>query len=140
MKWRDFRRVPAALLAAWSLVVEVGPLGVHACPMHDQAAHAVASAPEHHARPAEHGGHVVSLAANPSSQDHDGGRQHSRCCTCVGPCCTASPAALVLAEALLPVSVVAVEAQLPTVGDVHIPVATDHLRPPALGPPLSYIG
>jgi hypothetical protein len=105
--WKE--RVLATFVAIWFAVMAVEPGALHACPRHDGQ---VAS---------EHG-----------SGGH-GHTQHQ--CTCIGDCCTLTPAALAAGPVDLPdLPVVATYvASSPEPGVVVAP--TQHRLPFANGPP-----
>src|SRR5262245_57841812 len=103
MRRSSLVRSIAALLAAWSLVVEVGPASLHTCPMHDQGLriHAPGSASVHTRATAGHAAHGAKATVLPGSTRDGNGGSHSRCCTCVGPCCGVAPVALAARGELL---------------------------------------
>jgi hypothetical protein len=142
MRWSTSRRTIAALFAAWSFVVEEEPAALHTCAMHDGAAHVSSTTA---AKSSHVGGlgerlHHSDAVAN-AERSHDGdSSDHSRCCTCLGPCCDASPVVSVDSPQLL-VAPTITAAALPAVRrTTHIPSAPEHSRPPSIGPPAPSIG
>ena len=109
-------RFVALLLGFWFIAVSAGPELTHACPTHGSHA-ATASA---------HAGHGATPAPEKSNQ-----------CTCLGQCCSSAPVAMASAHiALIDVSTVAThDTGLPDYE--YVPVAAQHVLPPANGPPLS---
>ena len=109
-------RIVALALSFWFLAVSAGPELTHACPTHGSHA-ATASA---------HSGHGATPTPEKSNQ-----------CTCLGQCCSSAPVAIVSAGiALIEVPTVASrDAGLPDYE--YVPVAAQHVLPPANGPPLS---
>src|SRR4030095_1872241 len=142
MRWRTGRRALAAFFAAWFLVVEEEPAALHACAMHDGPAHAASSrsdraphAPAVDVAPTHHAG---AVPGGPTRHDDSG--RHSRCCTCLGPCCDASPVALIgTGVALAPVQGPRETAQIVR-RNSYRPSEPEHARPPSLGPPAPHIG
>ena len=104
----------------WFVAVAAGPELTHACPTH--GSHAVQASSAH----ALHG-------ANTQSPEPTKGNQ----CTCLGQCCSTAPVAF--ASALIALTdvptVAARDAGLPDYR--YVPVAAEHVLPPANGPPLS---
>ena len=141
MRWRTGRRALAAFFAAWFLVVEEEPAALHACAMHDGPAHAASSRSDRAPRAALDDAtahHAGARPAEPARHDNTG--RHSRCCTCLAPCCAASPVALIGATGAL----VPVESPRKTEHLVrrnsYRPSEPEHARPPSLGPPAPQIG
>ena len=141
MPWNTCRRTIAALLAAWSFVVEEEPVALHTCAMHDGVAHVrdtTASVP--HATALDEAPHHGEAVANTEPQHHGDSSRHSQCCTCLGPCCDASPVAPVGATELLVATLTATAARPAVRRTAHIPSAPEHSRPPSIGPPAPHIG
>ena len=130
MRWSTCCRTVAALLAAWSFVVEDGPAALHTCAVHDGAVHVTEAT--------HHSPNVV--ADDPQTQQHHDGSRHSRCCTCLGPCCDASPVALLRTAELLVATTIDAAAPLSARPTTYIPSAPEHSRPPSVGPPHLHIG
>jgi hypothetical protein len=122
----------ALILGLWFVAVSVTPEVAHACPMH--GSHAVSAALGH-----EHGAHgahgAQSVAAH--HQTGDQSAPHGNQCTCLGQCCSAGPVALVASDISLAdiVTVSTRDAGLPDYA--YVPVAAEHILPPAQAPPLS---
>jgi hypothetical protein len=112
-------RVLAIFVGFWFVAVAAGPELTHACPTH--GSHAVQSSAH-----ASHGASSQSREPTKGSQ-----------CTCLGQCCSTAPLAVASAPiALTDVPTVAArDAGLPDYA--YVPVAADHVLPPANGPPLS---
>jgi hypothetical protein len=133
MRRSHLNRLVATLVAAWTLIIQVGPAALHACPTHDGAATAAPTA--HHAAH-----HATAAAINGEQTHPDSAPSHSHRCTCLGPCCNAAPVAIITSDALLAFATV-----LPSVPRepgaplLYVPSAPEHARPPSLGPPALHI-
>src|SRR6476620_3848277 len=141
MQWASCRRAIAAVFAAWSFVVQAEPAALHACAMHDGVGHAVGPAAVGLAHagspdgPAHHANGTPGEATRHSDDGH-----HSRCCTCPGPCCDASPIAMTAASASLAVSEMQPVTRPAVRRTTYVPSDPEHSRPPSVGPPAPHIG
>ena len=109
-------RILALFVGFWFVAVAAGPELTHACPTHGSHA-ATANA---------HSAHGTPPAPEKSKQ-----------CTCLGRCCSSAPVAITSDHiALIDVPTVSSrDAGLPDYE--YVPVAAQHVLPPANGPPLS---
>ena len=104
----------------WFVAVAAGPELTHACPTHGSHAAQATSA---------HAGHAGATESSSPTKNNQ--------CTCLGQCCSTAPVAFASAHlALVDVPTVATrDAGLPDYE--YVPVAAEHVLPPANGPPLS---
>jgi hypothetical protein len=126
------RRVFAAVLAPWVVVVMSEPAALHECAMH--SAHAIpASAAHTHGMSAHvHGMTGSEHLAPQGSPSHDAA---SKYCTCLGGCCAATILALP-GVAELSFAPIGIRAERPAESaERSAPATTEHLLPFANGPP-----
>src|SRR5689334_13649214 len=122
-------RVIALFLGLWFVAVSAAPEVTHACPMH--GAHGAALGHNH-------SGHGTSqVAEHHLKTGKESAPAHGNQCSCLGQCCCAGPVALVASSLSLAdiVTVATRDAGLPDYA--YVPVAAQHVLPPALAPPLS---
>jgi len=141
MVWAPCRRAIAAVFAAWSFVVQEAPAALHACAMHDGVAHTVgpASVGVPHAASSDAAAHHATSTPDAATRHSDAGH-HSRCCTCPGPCCDASPVAIIGTGVPLVPSAIRPAARVAVRRTTYVPSEPEHSRPPSVGPPAPHIG
>jgi len=123
-------RVIALFVGLWFVAVTAVPEVTHACPMH--GSHAMSAALGH-----QHSAHGAQPVVAHHQTGDQSAPQHGNQCTCLGQCCSAGPVALVASDISLAdiVTVSTRDAGLPDYA--YVPVAAEHVLPPALAPPLS---
>ena len=124
-----FSRITALFVGFWFVAMTAAPEAAHACPMH--GSHATLAA-----LGAGHGAHASHVGHHPTS-GNDTAPTHGSQCTCLGQCCSTGPVALIASGfSLADVMTFATrDAGLPDYA--YVPVAAQHVLPPALAPPLS---
>ena len=129
-----FSRFTALFVGLWFVAVTAAPEVTHACPMHGAHA-AMAAAGAGHG--AHSGASKLAIGAHHRASDGEATPPHANQCTCLGQCCSAGPVALVASDLSLAdiVTVSTRDAGLPDYA--YVPVAAEHVLPPALAPPLS---
>ena len=110
-------RVLALFMSLWFVAVSAGPELTHACPTH--------------------GSHAATASAHSAHGATSTPEKKSNQCTCLGQCCSSAPVAIASAHiTLIDVpTVTSRDAGLPDYE--YVPVAAQHVLPPANGPPLS---
>ena len=121
-------RLVVAVWAVWLGAMLAGPPELHACPVHgDHAAHHMS------------GGDMADMPAHAGYPAHDGAPSHhsGTRCTCVGACCSATPAAPPAAQ-VAEISIDELGAIVPIAPLLDVrasTVAPPHSLPFANGPP-----
>jgi len=131
MRRSVFTRLTALVVGLWFVAMSAAPEVMHACPTHGAHAGVASSSDSGHTSatvaPAEH--HQLSDEQSP--------RQHGDQCTCLGRCCGATSVALVASSISLADSVTAATRDAGLPDHAYVPVAAEHVLPPAQAPPLS---
>ena len=83
--------------------------------------------------------HHATSTPDAATRHSDAGH-HSRCCTCPGPCCDASPVAIIGTGVPLVPSAIRPAARVAVRRTTYVPSEPEHSRPPSVGPPAPHIG
>jgi hypothetical protein len=120
MRSPRWRRMVAALMGGWMVIILTTPMAVFACPAHGDP----------------NGIMSHSMTHMDMGGSQHGGKQHAQC-TCPGCCCAVAPVGLaagrLVALPVVPVAVVAAT-PAPAVGTPR-DLAPPHRQPLPLGPP-----
>jgi hypothetical protein len=130
------------LWGIWFATALTEPAGVLACPLHGGAGHHTTSGPVADAS-SEHGSHSqhlarASTAHTDASATESPAPEPGHACSCLGDCCSATPAQVADVLDPPPLAVLGLRGQLAFArGILGASTQRDHALPFAIGPPIA---